>query len=146
MRLPCPCCGHLTLGDGPDDDLCPVCFWEDDGHQPALPDEPGGSQRRQPHGGAAGVRRIGRDAPGLPRQGPQAAPQRAARRRLAALRSRAGLDERGPGRRPVAGYLRGAVLLAADVLERRPARTPPASGRADERGPVPRPPAAGSRS
>ncbi len=33
-RWPCPCCGHLTLTQGPGDyDLCPVCFWEDDGAQ-----------------------------------------------------------------------------------------------------------------
>lgn len=38
MRFPCPCCGHLTLGDGPDDvDLCPVCFWEHDAHQLRYP-------------------------------------------------------------------------------------------------------------
>lgn len=30
-RWPCPCCGHLTLPDGPGAyELCPVCFWEDD--------------------------------------------------------------------------------------------------------------------
>ena len=28
----CPCCGFRTLSRGPGDyDLCPVCFWEDDG-------------------------------------------------------------------------------------------------------------------
>jgi len=33
-KWPCPCCGHLTLTDGPGDyALCPVCFWEDDGEQ-----------------------------------------------------------------------------------------------------------------
>ncbi|GAB3658586.1 hypothetical protein GCM10027596_15070 [Nocardioides korecus] len=33
-RHPCPCCGHLTLPDGPGGyDLCPVCFWENDGTQ-----------------------------------------------------------------------------------------------------------------
>lgn len=33
-RWPCPCCGHLTLPQGPGDyGLCPVCFWEDDGYQ-----------------------------------------------------------------------------------------------------------------
>lgn len=28
---PCPCCGYLTLSEGPgSDDICPICFWEDD--------------------------------------------------------------------------------------------------------------------
>lgn len=33
-KWPCPCCGHLTLREGPGDyDGCPVCYWEDDGTQ-----------------------------------------------------------------------------------------------------------------
>lgn len=37
-RFPCPCCGHLTLASGPGDyELCPVCFWEDDGAQLRFP-------------------------------------------------------------------------------------------------------------
>ena len=34
-RYTCPCCGYRTLTEGPGAyDLCPVCFWEDDGmHQ-----------------------------------------------------------------------------------------------------------------
>ena len=27
----CPCCGCLTLGERGNYDICPVCFWEDDG-------------------------------------------------------------------------------------------------------------------
>jgi hypothetical protein len=27
----CPCCGSLTLPARGDYELCPVCFWEDDG-------------------------------------------------------------------------------------------------------------------
>ena len=27
----CPCCGYLTLRSRGTFDLCPVCFWEDDG-------------------------------------------------------------------------------------------------------------------
>lgn len=31
-RYTCPCCGHQTLTEGPGAyDLCPVCYWEDDG-------------------------------------------------------------------------------------------------------------------
>lgn len=44
MRFPCPCCGHLTLDEGPGDyELCPVCFWEDDGHQLRYPMSPDGA-------------------------------------------------------------------------------------------------------
>lgn len=27
----CPCCGYLTLDARGDYDICPVCYWEDDG-------------------------------------------------------------------------------------------------------------------
>jgi hypothetical protein len=27
----CPCCGYLTLSERDGYDICPVCFWEDDG-------------------------------------------------------------------------------------------------------------------
>jgi hypothetical protein len=27
----CPCCRYLTQRDGHDFEVCPVCFWEDDG-------------------------------------------------------------------------------------------------------------------
>lgn len=40
-RWPCPCCGHLTLDEGPGEyDLCPVCYWEDDPEQLRWPDLP----------------------------------------------------------------------------------------------------------
>src|SRR4051794_37332736 len=30
-RYPCPCCGHLAFAEPPgSDDICLVCFWEDD--------------------------------------------------------------------------------------------------------------------
>ena len=28
---PCPCCGYRTLAERGGYDICPVCFWEDDG-------------------------------------------------------------------------------------------------------------------
>ena len=28
---PCPCCGNRTLGERASYEICPVCFWEDDG-------------------------------------------------------------------------------------------------------------------
>jgi hypothetical protein len=30
-RARCPCCGYRTLEAGADYEICPVCFWEDDG-------------------------------------------------------------------------------------------------------------------
>jgi Cysteine-rich CPCC len=30
-RYPCPCCGHLVFDEPPgSDDICLICFWEDD--------------------------------------------------------------------------------------------------------------------
>lgn len=30
-KNPCPCCGHLVFEGGPGtDEICPVCFWQDD--------------------------------------------------------------------------------------------------------------------
>jgi cysteine-rich CPCC protein len=28
----CPCCHHITLPERKAYDICPVCFWEDDGN------------------------------------------------------------------------------------------------------------------
>ncbi len=28
---PCPCCRYVTLSERGGDEICPVCFWEDDG-------------------------------------------------------------------------------------------------------------------
>jgi hypothetical protein len=35
----CPCCGCLTLPERGGDDICPVCFWEDDGQDDHDADE-----------------------------------------------------------------------------------------------------------
>jgi hypothetical protein len=32
-RLPCPCCGRATLSERGGYEICPVCFWEDDGSE-----------------------------------------------------------------------------------------------------------------
>ncbi|WP_263373095.1 CPCC family cysteine-rich protein [Granulicella aggregans] len=29
--VPCPCCGFRTLHQKGGDDICPVCYWQDDG-------------------------------------------------------------------------------------------------------------------
>ena len=34
-KVPCPCCGHLTLTSRGEYSICPVCFWEDDGQDDA---------------------------------------------------------------------------------------------------------------
>ena len=31
-RTRCQCCGYRTIEAGADWEICPVCFWEDDGH------------------------------------------------------------------------------------------------------------------
>ena len=35
----CPCCRYLTLASRGDYDICPVCFWEDDGQDDHDADE-----------------------------------------------------------------------------------------------------------
>jgi hypothetical protein len=35
MKLSCPCCGYLTLTWRGEFEICPVCFWEDDGQADA---------------------------------------------------------------------------------------------------------------
>lgn len=44
-RFPCPVCGNLTLLQAPPGtyELCPVCWWEDDGVQFDNPDRRGGA-------------------------------------------------------------------------------------------------------
>ncbi|WP_201788049.1 CPCC family cysteine-rich protein [Devosia insulae] len=33
--IACPCCAYLTLGDRGGFEICPVCYWEDDGQDDA---------------------------------------------------------------------------------------------------------------
>ena len=47
MTIACPCCRHLTLAEGVDFEICPVCFWEDDGQG----DPDAGEVRGGPNGG-----------------------------------------------------------------------------------------------
>ncbi|MGW9137363.1 CPCC family cysteine-rich protein [Streptomyces sp. NPDC055681] len=43
---PCPCCGHRVLDDMPGSyEICPVCFWEDDGVQFRWPTMDGGANK-----------------------------------------------------------------------------------------------------
>lgn len=45
LKYRCPCCGYHTLDSRPPGsyELCPVCWWEDDGVQFADPDLTGGA-------------------------------------------------------------------------------------------------------
>jgi Cysteine-rich CPCC len=36
--IACPCCGHATLTQRGEHEICPVCFWEDDGQDNAEAD------------------------------------------------------------------------------------------------------------
>jgi len=45
-KVPCPCCGFLTLGKGNAFEICPVCFWEDDGQHDFDADEIRGGPNR----------------------------------------------------------------------------------------------------
>jgi cysteine-rich CPCC protein len=38
-RVSCPCCGFLTLTERSAFEICPVCFWEDDGQDDADADD-----------------------------------------------------------------------------------------------------------
>ncbi|MFF5535809.1 CPCC family cysteine-rich protein [Streptomyces cinerochromogenes] len=43
---PCPYCGHRVLGEMPGSyEICPVCFWEDDGVQFRWPTMAGGANK-----------------------------------------------------------------------------------------------------
>lgn len=45
-RFPCPCCGHVVFEQEPgSDEICPVCFWQDDIVQLRRPDFRGGANK-----------------------------------------------------------------------------------------------------
>lgn len=41
-RAQCPCCDYITLAERGSYEICPVCFWEDDGQDLDELDEPSG--------------------------------------------------------------------------------------------------------
>ncbi|RTQ51386.1 hydrolase [Hymenobacter gummosus] len=46
-NYPCPCCSYYTFDAPPDNsfDICPVCYWEDDGVQLREPTYAGGANK-----------------------------------------------------------------------------------------------------
>jgi len=42
MKYKCPCCDYYTLLEPRVDDICPVCFWHDDGEKLSDLDYPRG--------------------------------------------------------------------------------------------------------
>ena len=47
IKYTCPCCGYKTLSEKPPGtyEICPICFWEDDGVQFNDPDYEVGANR-----------------------------------------------------------------------------------------------------
>lgn len=47
MKYKCPCCGYYTFSERPNgtDEICPVCFWEDDTVQYENPNYMGGANK-----------------------------------------------------------------------------------------------------
>ncbi len=61
QKYACPCCGYLTLDRHPTDtfEICPVCFWEDDGVQYDDPDYEGGANNVSLHQAQHNFRTFG---------------------------------------------------------------------------------------
>jgi hypothetical protein len=38
-KISCPCCGYKTISDRGGFEICPICFWEDDGQDDADADK-----------------------------------------------------------------------------------------------------------
>lgn len=55
----CPCCDHFTLEFRGQYDICPVCFWEDDGLDVDRPDEHSGPNHISLREGRRNFRLIG---------------------------------------------------------------------------------------
>jgi hypothetical protein len=78
MAFPCPCCGFRTLPSAsPSDEICPVCFWQDDfvdNQDTGVlgPNHVTLSVARENYArwGAAEERRVTRGRPPRPEEGP----------------------------------------------------------------------------
>lgn len=60
-KYACLCCGYKTLDKQPTDtfQICPVCFWEDDGLQYEEPDYEGGANNVSLHQAQYNFRTFG---------------------------------------------------------------------------------------
>jgi len=65
MKYKCPCCGHYTFDEptGNTYDICPVCFWEDDGWQQDDPEKAGGANKVSLNQAKKNYRAFGACAP-----------------------------------------------------------------------------------
>lgn len=61
MKYACPCCGYRTLESEPPGsyEICPVCWWEDDGVQFRDPTLTGGANSLSLNEARANYRRYG---------------------------------------------------------------------------------------
>lgn len=55
----CPCCDYFTLTTPGDWDICPICFWEDDGITIQRPDETSPPNRMTLREGRHNFRQFG---------------------------------------------------------------------------------------
>lgn len=60
-KYQCPCCEHYTLSKKPDNtfQLCPVCYWEDDGVQLNDPEYTGGANEVSLNQARTNFKKIG---------------------------------------------------------------------------------------
>src|SRR5687767_10862719 len=61
----CPCCDYFTLDERGGYDICPVCFWEDDGQDIDRPDEHSGPNHMTLREGRDNFRRLGACDPAM---------------------------------------------------------------------------------
>ena len=61
----CPCCDFFTLDERGGYDICPVCFWEDDGLGVDRPDEHSGPNHMTLREGRDNFRRLGACDPAM---------------------------------------------------------------------------------
>jgi hypothetical protein len=46
-RVACPCCGNYTLAAIGNDEICPVCYWQDDGQSDSNASEVWGGPNKE---------------------------------------------------------------------------------------------------
>jgi hypothetical protein len=47
VGIACPCCGYLTLDERAGFEICPICYWEDDGQTDIDADQVRGGPNRE---------------------------------------------------------------------------------------------------